>query len=41
MTTAGLRPERITPAETIWPPHPARPGGGAPAAGLPPSSKTH
>jgi hypothetical protein len=41
MTRAGLCPERITPAVTIWPPHSARPGGGAPAAGPPPSSKTH
>jgi hypothetical protein len=32
MGAAGLRPERITPAVTIWPPHPARPGGAAPAA---------
>jgi hypothetical protein len=41
MTAAGLRPERITPAMTIRPPRPARPGGGAPAAGLPPPSATH
>jgi hypothetical protein len=40
MTAAGLRPERITSAVIIWPPHPARPGGDAPAAGPPPSSKT-
>jgi hypothetical protein len=32
MTGAGLRPERITPAVTLWPPRPARPGGGAAAA---------
>jgi hypothetical protein len=41
MTRAGLHPERITPAVTIRPPHSARPGGGAPAAGPPPPSKTH
>jgi len=40
MTGAGLRPERITPAVTLRPPGPARPGGG-PAAGLPPPSATH
>jgi hypothetical protein len=40
MTAAGLRPERITPALTIWPPRPARPGAGA-AAGLPPLSRPH
>src|SRR5262252_1600860 len=39
MTAAGLRPERITPAVTIRPPRPARPGGGA-AAGLPPPART-
>lgn len=41
MAAAGLRAERITPAVTIAPPRPARPGGGAPAAGLPSPSKTH
>jgi hypothetical protein len=41
MTAAGLRPERITPAVTIRPPRPARPGGAAPAAGLPPPATTH
>jgi hypothetical protein len=41
MTAAGLRPERITPAETLRPPRLARPGGGAPAAGRPPHSATH
>jgi hypothetical protein len=40
MAAAGLRPERITPAVTIRPPRPARPGG-APAAGPPPPSATH
>ena len=35
-TAAGLDPERITPAATLRPPPTARPGGGAPAAGLPP-----
>jgi len=40
MTAAGLRPERITPAMTLRPPRPARTGGGAPAAG-PPPSRTH
>ena len=39
MTAAGLRPERITPAMTIWPPPPARPGRAA-AAGPPPRSRT-
>jgi hypothetical protein len=39
MTAAGLRPERITPAVTIRPPRPARPGGGA-VAGLPPPPRT-
>ena len=41
MAAAGLRPERITPAVTIRPPRPARPGGGAPAAGLSPPPRTH
>jgi hypothetical protein len=41
MTAAGLRSERITPAVTLRPPCPARPGGGAPAAGPPPPSRTH
>jgi hypothetical protein len=41
MAAAGLCPERITPAVTIRPPRPARPGGGAPAASLPPHSATH
>ena len=40
MAAAGLRPERITPAVTIRPPHSARPGGGAPAAD-PPPIRTH
>jgi hypothetical protein len=41
MTAAGLRPERITPAVTIRPPCPARPGGGAPPAGPPPRARSH
>jgi len=41
MTAAGLRPERITPAVTIRPPRPARPGGGAPPAGPPPRPRPH
>ena len=41
MAAARLHPERITPAVTIRPPRPARPGGGAPAASLPPHSATH
>ena len=40
MTAAGLRPERITPAVTLRPPRPARPGGGA-AVGTPPPPGTH
>ena len=40
MTAAGLRPERITPALTIWPLRPAWPGG-ASAAGTHPHSATH
>ena len=41
MTAAGLRPDRITPAMTIQPPRPARPGRGAAApAGTPPPSPT-
>ena len=40
MTAAGLRPERITPAVTIWPLRPAWPGG-ASAAGTHPHSATH
>jgi hypothetical protein len=40
MTAAGLRPERITPAVTLRPPRPARPGRGTPAARTP-SSRTH
>jgi hypothetical protein len=36
MAGAGLRPERITPAVTLWPPPPARPGRRAPAACPPP-----
>jgi hypothetical protein len=40
MTAAGLDPERITPAVSIRPPRPARPGGGPPAAGLPPPART-
>ena len=40
MTPAGLRPERITPALTIWPLRPAWPGG-ASAAGTHPHSATH
>ena len=41
MTAAGLRPERITPAMTLRPPPPARPGSGAPAACSPPHHKPH
>jgi len=41
MAAAGLRPERITPAVTIRPPRPARPGGGASTAGPHPHSATH
>ena len=41
MAAAGLRPERITPAVTIRPPRPARPGGGASTAGTHPHSATH
>ena len=37
MAAAGLRPERITAAVTIWPPRPARPGRAA-AAGPSPRS---
>ena len=40
MTAAGLRPEPITPAVTLRPPRPARPGRGTPAARTPPS-RTH
>jgi hypothetical protein len=40
MTAAGLRPDRITPAMTIRPPRPARPGRGAPAASVPPLLRT-
>jgi hypothetical protein len=39
MTAAGLRPERITAAVTIWPSLPARPGCAA-AAGAPPPLST-
>ena len=41
MAADGLHPERITPALTIRPPHPARPGASAPPAGLPPPSRPH
>ena len=41
MAAAGLHPERITPAVTIRPPRPARPGASAPPAGLPPPSRPH
>ena len=41
MAAAGLRPERITPAVTLRPPRPARPGGGASTAGPHPHSATH
>jgi len=41
MTAAGLRPERITPAVTLRPPRPARPGGGAAPADTPPPARTH
>ena len=41
MTAAGLRPERITPAVTLRPARPARPGGGASTAGTHPHSATH
>ena len=41
MAAAGLRPERITPAVTLRPPRPARPGGGASTAGTHPHSATH
>jgi hypothetical protein len=39
MAAAGLRPERITAAVTIWPSPPARPGRAA-AAGAPPPLST-
>jgi hypothetical protein len=41
MAAAGLCPERITPAVTLRPPCPARPGGGASAGGPPPPATTH